>query len=55
MYQEVYCSNITSGIIKDMKIDQRNKWRKTVSLKFDAKLDTSCYWGLMRKLDTSST
>ena len=25
MYQEVCCSNITSGIIKEIKIDPRNK------------------------------
>ena len=35
MYQEVCCSNIASDIIKDMKVDLRNKWRKTVSLSLD--------------------
>ena len=36
MYQEVCCSNISSGIIKDMKVDPRNKWRKAVvSLNLD--------------------
>jgi len=30
MYQEVYCSNISGGIIKDMKFDPRNKWQKTI-------------------------
>ena len=44
MYQEVLCSATSSGIIKDMKIDPRNKWRKAGSLK----LDTSIYWELMR-------
>ena len=42
---EVY---FTSGIIKDMKIDLRNKWRKIVSLK----LGTSIYQGLMKELNT---
>ena len=32
MYQGVCCSNITSDIIKDMKVDPKNKWRKVVSL-----------------------
>ena len=50
MYQEVCFSNISSGIIKDMRFDPRNKWRKA----FSWKLDTSCYQGLMEKLDTSS-
>ena len=44
MYQEVCCSNISSGIIKDMKFDPRNKWWKAVSLK----LNTSYYRGLMK-------
>ena len=35
MYQKVCCSNISSGFIKDMKIDSRNKWRKDVSLSLD--------------------
>ena len=30
MYQEVCYSNISSGIIKDMKFDPRNKWRKVI-------------------------
>ena len=51
MYQEVCCSNISSGIIKDMKFDLRSKWRKVVSLK----LNTSCYQGLMKKFNTNST
>ena len=50
MYQEICCSNISSGIIKGMKFDPRNKWRKIVTLK----LNTSCYRRLMKKLDTSS-
>ena len=44
MYQEVCCSNISSGIIKNMKFDPRNKWGKVVSLN----LNTSCYRGLIR-------
>ena len=44
---EVY---FTSGIIKDKKIDLRNKWRKAVSLM----LDTNCYWDLMRDLDSQT-
>ena len=32
MYQGVCCSNITSDIIKDIKVDPRNKWRTTVSI-----------------------
>ena len=35
MYQEVCCSNITNDIIKNMKVDQRNKLRKIVSLSLD--------------------
>ena len=35
MYQEVCYSNISSGIIKDMKDGPRNKWRKTISLSLD--------------------
>ena len=35
MYQEVCYSNISGGIIKDMKADSRNKWRKVVSLSLD--------------------
>ena len=35
MYQKVCCLNISSGFIKDMKIDSRNKWRKDVSLNLD--------------------
>ena len=33
-----------------MKFDPKNNWRKVVSLK----LDTSCYQGLMKKLETNS-
>ena len=36
MYQVVCCSNISGGIIKDMKVDPRNKWEKVV-----LNLDTS--------------
>ena len=36
MYQVVCYSNISSGIIKDMKVDPRNKWEKVV-----LNLDTS--------------
>ena len=32
MYQEVCCSNISSGTFKEMKIDPRKKWRKADSL-----------------------
>ena len=53
MYQRVYEVYFTSGIIKDMKIDPRNKCRKVVSLKLDTRLDISIYQGLMRKLDTN--
>ena len=35
MYQEVCCSNIANDIIKNMKVDQRNKLRKIVSLSLD--------------------
>ena len=39
MYQEICCLNISSGIIKDMKFDQRNKSKKkVVSLKLDTNL-----------------
>ena len=38
MYQEVCCSNISSGIIKDMKVDPR----KAVSLSLDtSSIDTT--------------
>ena len=55
MYQQICEVYFTSDIIKDMKIDPRNKWTKVVSLKLDTRLDTSIYRGLMKKLDTSST
>ena len=35
MYQEVCYSNILSDIIKDMKFDLKNKWKKVVSLKLE--------------------
>ena len=35
MYQEVCCTNITSGIIKNMKIEPRNKWRKAETVNLD--------------------
>ena len=35
MYQEVCYSKILSGIIKDIKFDPKNKWKKVVSLKFN--------------------
>ena len=35
MYQEVCYSNISGDIIKDMKVDLRNKWRKVVLLSLD--------------------
>ena len=51
MYQEVCKVYITSSIIKDMKIEPRNKWRKADSVIFDTSLDTSIYQNLMKKLD----
>ena len=48
MYHQMCEVYFTSGIIKDMKIDSRNKWRKIVSLK----LDTSIYRELMKELNT---
>ena len=50
MYQEVCCSKTSSGIIKNIKIDQINKWRKVVWLKLDTSLDTSIYQELIRSL-----
>jgi len=41
MYQEVCCTNITSGIIKDINIERRNKWRKFETVNLDTILDTS--------------
>ena len=35
MYQGVCCSNMSSGIIKDIKVDPRNRWRKAFSLSLD--------------------
>ena len=35
IYQEVCCSNISSGIFKIMKIDPRKKWRKADSVSLD--------------------
>ena len=35
MYQEVCKVYILSGIIKDKKIDPKNKWRKAISVIFD--------------------
>ena len=54
MYHQVCEVYFTSDFIKDMKIDLRNKWRKAISLKLNNRLDTRCYRGLMRELDTSS-
>ena len=34
-------SNITSGIIKDMKIEPRNKWRKAETVNLDTRIDTN--------------
>ena len=39
MYQEVCKVFILSGIIKDMKIDPKNKWRKIVSTSLDTSLN----------------
>ena len=47
MYQQVYVVYFRSGIIKDMKIDPRDKWRKVISLKLDTR-------GLVGGLSTSS-
>ena len=47
MYHQLCEVYFTSGIIKDMKIDPKNKWRKVVSLN----LDTGNYQGLMKKLN----
>ena len=41
MYQEICCSNKTSGIIKYMKIELGNKWRKIDLVKLDTSLYTS--------------
>ena len=38
MYQEVCCSCISSGFIKEMKDNLRNKWRKADSLSLDTSL-----------------
>ena len=54
MYLEEFFSNISSGIIKYMKIYPRNNWRNVVSLKLNTSLNTSIYRELMVKLDTSS-
>jgi len=35
LYQEVCSPNISSGIVKDMKVDPRNKLRKAGSLNLD--------------------
>ena len=50
MYQQVCKVYFTNCVIKNMKIDPRNKWKKFISLN----LDTSIYQGLMKKLDISS-
>ena len=41
MYREICCLDIISGIIKDMKIEPRNKRRKVNSVKLGTSLDTS--------------
>ena len=51
MYQEVCKVYIIGGIIKDIKIEPRNKWRKTDLVILDTGLDTSIYRDLMKKLD----
>ena len=43
MYQEVCYTNITNGIIKGMKIELKNKWRKAETVNLDTSLDTSIY------------
>ena len=32
MYQKICYSSISNGIIKDIKVDSKNEWRKIVSL-----------------------
>ena len=54
MYQEVCKVYILRGIIKDMKTDSKNKWRKVDSVILNTKLDTSIYQDLMKKLNISS-
>ena len=44
-YQEVYWSNITSGIINDMKDEPKNKWRKVETVN----LNTLKTWRLNQK------
>ena len=34
MHQEVFFTNITSDIIKDMKIELRNKWSQNNELRY---------------------
>ena len=61
MYQEVCNFYITRSIIKDMKIEPRNKWKKKKKkkekLKHWSSTLVSIYWDLMKnsrhKLDTS--
>ena len=43
MYQEVHEVYFTSGIIKVMKIESRNKWKKKKKKTDSVKLDTSIY------------
>ena len=57
MYQEVREVYFTSGVIKVMKIESRNKWKKKKKKTNSVKLNTSIYWDLMKdswhKLNTS--
>ena len=57
MYQQLCEVYFTSGIIKGIKIDPRNRWRKVISLNLDPCFDTSIYRDIMKnsqhKLDTS--
>ena len=55
MYQEVGWTNITSGIIKDMKIEVTNKWRKAYLDKLDTSLDTSSTLASIKTYEEFST
>ena len=58
MYQEACCLNISSDIIKDMKIEPRNKWRKADLDKLNTSFET-IYLELIKnsqhKLNTSQS
>ena len=50
IYQKICKISILSGIIKDIKIDLRNKWRKADSIILDINLDTTIYRDLIKKI-----